>query len=239
MAAANAPQMYALLIGVDHYLPNTLPGGVSYAPLGGCVEDVGRVEEFLRTKLNVPEANIQKLTATSSPDGRNIVEPFAAWPTYDNMVAAFQRLSDNATAGDEIYIHYSGHGGRANTIYANLKGANALDEGLVPTDIGNSEARYLRDLEIAHILKGMVDKGLVVTAVFDSCHSGGMSLEAEARTPPMEMTLVQRIVAQMTSLIPCGMLLSPTDRVVCEGNVKNVHLDHDRIDLDPGPNFTT
>ena len=54
-----------------------------------------------------------------------------------------------------------------------MKGENGLDETLVPTDIGNSEARYLRDIEIAHLLKKMVDKGLIVTMILDSCHSGG------------------------------------------------------------------
>ncbi|HEY9812460.1 MAG TPA: caspase family protein, partial [Candidatus Sericytochromatia bacterium] len=70
-------------------------------------------------------------------------------------------------------IHYSGHGGRAATIYPNQKGEDGVDESLVPTDIGNSEARYLRDLELAQLLQDMVDKGLVVTVALDSCHSGG------------------------------------------------------------------
>ena len=43
----------------------------------------------------------------------------------------------------------------------------------MPTDIGNSEARYLRDVEMYYLLKAMVDKGLEVTVVLDSCHSGG------------------------------------------------------------------
>src|SRR5262249_52630834 len=34
-------------------------------------------------------------------------------------------------------------------------------------------ARYVRDVEIAKLLKEMTDKKLVVTVVFDSCHSGG------------------------------------------------------------------
>ena len=43
----------------------------------------------------------------------------------------------------------------------------------MPTDIGNSEARYLRDVEMYYLLKAMVDKGLEVMVVLDSCHSGG------------------------------------------------------------------
>ena len=72
-----------------------------------------------------------------------------------------------------MYIHYSGHGGRAVTNYPQLKGQRGIDEALVPTDIGKPTSRYLRDLELAALLQTMVDKGLVVTVVLDSCHSGG------------------------------------------------------------------
>jgi hypothetical protein len=112
------------------------------------------------------------LTATNT--GAN--EPPEArgqWPTYENMVAAFGLLTERARPGDQVYVHYSGHGGRTPTKFPDLKEASGLDESLVPTDIGNSEARYLRDLELATLLKRMVDKGLIVTLVLDSCHSGG------------------------------------------------------------------
>jgi hypothetical protein len=88
-------------------------------------------------------------------------------------VAAFKKLTPKVQPGNQVYIHYSGHGGRASTAFPERKGANGLDEALAPTDIGNSEARYLRDIELAHLLKAMVDIGLPVTIVLDSCHSGG------------------------------------------------------------------
>lgn len=102
-------------------------------------------------------------------------EPREQWPTYENMVAAVKRLTDLAQPGDYVCWYYAGHGGRAPTIYPQRKGANGLDESLVPTDIGNSTARYLRDLELVKLLDDMVAKGLVVTVVLDICHSGGMA----------------------------------------------------------------
>jgi Caspase domain len=53
-----------------------------------------------------------------------------------------------------------------------LKGEGQFDESLVPMDVGN-ESYYLRDVEMATLLKRMTNKGLIVTMVFDSCHSGG------------------------------------------------------------------
>lgn len=170
--ANSTSKFFALLIGIDDYLPNTLPGGSSYKSLQGCVRDIHHVEAFLKNNLQVPPAQIVKLTA-SNENSNQPKESLEQLPTYENIIGKFQELSELAQPQDQVYIHYSGHGGRATTIYPELKGKNGVDETLVPTDIGNSEARYIRDLELAKILQNMVDKGLVVTLVLDSCHSGG------------------------------------------------------------------
>ncbi len=164
--------LWALLIGVDTYIPHRLPNGSYYPSLNGCVRDINRVHDFLTTRLALTNEHILKLTATNTGADKPS-EPKEQWPTYENIVEKFKQVTEQAKAGDQVYIHYSGHGGRAKTIYSDLKGTDGVDETLVPTDIGNSEARYVRDVEIAHLLKAMVDKGLVVTVVFDSCHSGG------------------------------------------------------------------
>jgi Caspase domain len=177
--------IHGLLIGVDYYFPNRLPDdGSSYPSLGGCVRDINYVEDFLVKHIGIPQENITKLTASkdrtdgsgsSSSSGQGPLEPKEKWPTYENMVSAFKQVTNNANSDDQVYIHYSGHGGRAKTIYPKLKEhtGGGLDEALVPTDIGDSEKRYLRDVELAYLLKSMVDKGLIVTIVLDSCHSGG------------------------------------------------------------------
>jgi len=170
---SRTPNLYALLIGINYYLPKQLPGGGKYKSLGGCLGDITLVEEFLKTRLQVPENCIFKLT--SSRRGANKPsEPPDRLPTYENMVLAFQNLTDIAQPGDQVYIHYSGHGGRTSpTKLPKLKGPNAKDESLVPFNIGLPEARYLRDVELAYLIQRMVDKKLIVTVVLDSCHSGG------------------------------------------------------------------
>jgi hypothetical protein len=185
MNSSDTNVMRALLIGVDYYFPNTLPDiGGYYPSLGGCVRDINYVEKFLVNDLRMPPKNVIKLTSsnpgTNSSSQQRPPEPEEKWPTYENMIAAFKQIANDGNAGEQVYIHYSGHGGRAKTIYPDLKKhtGGGLDEALVPTDIGNTEARYLRDVELGYILKGMVDKGLIVTLVLDSCHSGGATRAA-------------------------------------------------------------
>lgn len=165
-------KLYALLIGIDCYFPNVLPGGNCIANLRGCVRDITKVEEFLKSKLGMQSECILKLTASNIGNTKPPESP-EQWPTYENMVAAFQKLTEIAQPGDQVYIQYSGHGSRIPTDFPELK-TNGLDESLVPTDICNSQTRYLRDLELAYLLNRMVEKGLIVTVVLDSCHSGGM-----------------------------------------------------------------
>lgn len=167
-----APAFYALLIGIDQYLPNILSDGSHYASLNGCVRDIALVGQFLKEKLKLTDDHIFTLTAPNdapaSPAQRS-----ERLPTYENITAALRSLTVVAQTGDQVYIHYSGHGGRTQTLFPQLKGKHGLDEALVPTDIGLPSGQYLRDVELAYILKAMVDKGLIVTVVLDSCHSGG------------------------------------------------------------------
>ncbi len=166
--------IYALLIGIDHYLPNNL-----YLDLHGCVRDIDLVSTYLQESLSVPTSNIYKLVAPI-PNDNSLENVRAAkpmlhqqLPTYRNIVESFQSLTEKADAGDQVYIHYSGHGGRATTVYPDVKGQGQLDESIVPTDFCAPQGRYLRDVELAMLLKQMTDRKLIVTIVLDSCHSGG------------------------------------------------------------------
>ncbi|MEG4287966.1 caspase family protein [Microcoleus sp. C2C3] len=160
------PNIYALLIGIDYYLPNRL-----YKSLKGAVRDINLVADYLLKTLNIPSEKIFKLTSPN-PEVAETIETKDPEPTYENIVAKFQAITEIAQPGEQVYIHYSGHGGRTTTIYPELKGNDQLDEGIVPIDVGNESGRYLRDVELATLLKRMTDKGLIVTLVLDSCHSG-------------------------------------------------------------------
>ena len=165
---------YALLIGVDFYFEYVLPDGIYYPSLGGCVRDIRHVEAYLTdpARLNLPREHV--LLLTSSDNGSDMpVEPPEQWPTYANIVAKLKELTTLAQKDDQVYIQYSGHGGRAATIFADLKGDDGLDECLVPLDIGDPQARYVRDVELYYLIDDLVKKGVRLTVVFDCCNSGG------------------------------------------------------------------
>jgi hypothetical protein len=165
----DASRFYALLIGINYYQPNPI-----YRSLKGAVRDINLVEAFLQHSLQVPLTNICKLVSIAPEDAAAQAAEPSQEATYENIIRAFATMTATARSGDQMYIHYAGHGGRSTTIYPHLKHGTAHDEALVPMDLGDSpEDRYIRDVEMTTLLKRMTDKGLVVTMVLDSCHSGG------------------------------------------------------------------
>lgn len=163
-------QFYALLIGIDYYEPNQY-----YRSLMGAVRDINLVDTYLKKTLNISQEQITKLISPIEEESNlqaiRGTEQEPILPTYQNIVKAFDELTQQANTGDIVYIHYSGHGGRAKTLFPEIK-PDRQDESIVPRDIGSS-GKYLRDVEIATLLKRMTDKGLIVSVIFDSCHSGG------------------------------------------------------------------
>lgn len=185
--------IYALLIGIDGYNPNRL-----YKNLKGAVRDINLVASYLLETLKIPAERVFKLTSPN-PEVAATIETKDLEPTYENIVAQFNAITKIAQPGEQVYIYYSGHGGRATTIYPELKGADQNDEGIVPMDIG-AGGRYLLDVELATLLKRMTDKGLIVTVIMDCCHSGGATRGDAAirsgdetdKTPPNKESLVAK-----------------------------------------------
>ncbi|KAL8366674.1 hypothetical protein RB595_010507 [Gaeumannomyces hyphopodioides] len=199
------PAKWAVLIGIDCYSRpgqppttrryNSASDEIPYPNLGGCVNDVLAIEHYLLNTLQVPPQNITKLLAPNPDRGAHRWPLPATWiePTYDRIVHELRKVSGDAKSGkgsgakegDLVYVHFSGHGALATTVFAHLRGckgaragmavsgtADDEDHALVPSDVLYG-GRYLRDLEIAVLMQDMVEAGLVVTVVLDCCHSGG------------------------------------------------------------------
>lgn len=156
---------YAILIGIDAY-PDK--------PLNACVQDVKEIKEYLQGQ-SIP-IDIQTFTATknTNPEFSGPVEDQMLWPTYHNVISAFEKTTALANPGDFIYIHYSGHGTRAEpdsdlTITSTGDLALVLLHGSKGDDV-----RYLWGPRMAFSLKAMVEKALVVTLVLDCCFSASV-----------------------------------------------------------------
>ena len=212
---------YALLIGIDCYLPNELPDGASYPSLRGCVRDITHVEAFLKRQFNLPSEQIYKLTASNVDGSSEPSESPEQLPTYENIVGKFKEITEKAQPQNQVYIHYSGHGGRAVTNYPQLKGTKGIDETLVPTDIGNPKARYLRDIELAALLQTMVDKGLVVTVVLDSCHSGGTTRAGDSAIRGADRETVDTTPRPTESLVASAEDLAKTWQDLAEETTRS------------------
>ena len=93
--------------------------------------------------------------------------------TAGAILAALQKnLVDDAQSGDERVFYYSGHGNVVrNEASTEL---DQLDQSLVPADNWR-DTPDIRDKEISRILWKAAKKGVHVTFVADSCHSGSIA----------------------------------------------------------------
>jgi hypothetical protein len=166
---------WALLIGIDFYFGaaerDSKTRSVKFHHLSGCVRDVEEVEKYLKG-IGVCEDNITKLTASRGESGPK--EDPTMLPTHGNIISEFNRITNNASPGDLVYIHYSGHGIRRNTLESALTegGDNFSGTALAPVDamIGGA---YLTGYHLGDMIRRMVeDKNLRVTLILDSCFSG-------------------------------------------------------------------
>lgn len=161
---------WALLIGVDfHSNPENR--------LHGCVRDVTTIQKCL--EAGSAPINTVMLTA-SNPSNINASAPIGAenlWPTYNKIIAKIDDITQKTTKGDFIYIHYSGHGTQIPSTVASDNAKSKGDFALVLVDKVH-RGGYLHGCDLAHRLSRMVEKGIRVTMVLDSCFSGNVSRQA-------------------------------------------------------------
>jgi hypothetical protein len=93
--------------------------------------------------------------------------------TADAILTALQKnLVDDAKSGDIRVFYYSGHGNHIRNLASAEQGGE--DQSIVPADNWRNTAD-VRDKEISRILWKAAVKGVKVTFIADSCHSGSLS----------------------------------------------------------------
>lgn len=95
-------------------------------------------------------------------------------------------LLDGTQSGDERVLFNSGHGAQI-PAYGSQDEVDHIDECLVPYDFDWSPERAITDKQFVKLYSQLPYKSLLV-AIFDCCHSGGMSRDGARRvrgiTPP-------------------------------------------------------
>lgn len=150
--AAQPPQSTrrAVLVGVNDYR-NPLKN------LHGPLHDVSALASVLEIRFGFSPADLKRIEDRGA--------------TRDRILDALQTLMRTSLPGDIAFFYYSGHG----SYVANESSPeeDKTDETIVPHPY---PARSdIRDKEIGTILEQAARRGVRVTAVFDSCHSGSIA----------------------------------------------------------------
>ncbi|KAI5811789.1 caspase domain-containing protein [Peziza echinospora] len=183
---STAPDTHAVIIGLDFYPNSSSDGRLS---LHGCVNDARKFEARMKdylTRRGVAEADFHKyLTVlTSTPKAPATYRPYISaeqaaeepLATAENIIQAILNASVKAKKDDIVFISYSGHGGRQPTVVKDWPGKTSeLDETLCPWDVekAGDSGLSIRDFVLNYLFKLFVDKGVKLTVLLDSCHSGG------------------------------------------------------------------
>lgn len=189
----------ALLIGINLYQPagtqaqhpQGCVGGRCELPefknLDGSLNDVAAMRDLLASpKFGFDPKNITVLTNPELPATQ---VPYATLPAsqtdHDGLLAAMQKyLVDLPHPGDTVVFYYAGHGSlrvnsRGDKLAMMVDGKPShADSTLVPSDAWTG-AYDIRDREMTAIFNQALDRGIHLTVLLDSCHSGSFTRGVE------------------------------------------------------------
>jgi hypothetical protein len=172
--------------------------GINYVgqqgQLSGCHNDVNNIKKYLIDHEGFHEKDMLILM----DDGRH------HQPTRANIMNALDRVTQYSKAGDVVFIHYSGHGGRVRDTSGDE--ADGYDETLIPVDFKRA-GQIVDDDLYKHLVKRM-PADVNVTVLMDCCHSGtALDLPYEINATQSKMSLNQSF--------NMGLLDDPAAMVCC------------------------
>jgi len=230
---AGAQTQRALLIGINSYQPAGTtaehPAGCIYGRcelgafqnLDGSVNDAEAMADLLTSpKFGFPAGQVVLLTNPAPPHPRPGVTVLpAGQTTRDGLLAAMQKyLVDLPQKGDTVVFYDASHGslrvnskGSKLTVLVNGQYVHA-DSTLVPSDAYKG-GFDIRDREMTRIFNAALDKGVHLTVIFDSCHSGGISRGIGPVYRERALAFDPRDIAEAPDTLANGQPLpAPTER---------------------------
>lgn len=133
----------AILIGINYV--------GQQGQLSGCHNDVKNIKRYLIEKEGFQEKDMLILM----DDGQH------HQPTRRNIIDAFTRITQYSKAGDVVFVHYSGHGGRV--VDRDGDEDDGYDETLIPVDF--KSAGQIVDDEVFRVLVAQMPKDVHVTVL--------------------------------------------------------------------------
>jgi hypothetical protein len=153
----------ALIIGINEYKPSlnemAADSRRSWTNLDGCVNDANAMRDLVVSKYAFKTEHITTL--------------FNSDASRERIIAALEKLVTNAKKGDVVFIYYAGHGSQVKNSLSIE--ADKKDETIVPADAWKKGVSDIRDKELAKYFNLLLDKGVLLTVIMDSCHSGSGS----------------------------------------------------------------
>ena len=143
----------ALLIGINYT-------GTSNK-LNGCINDITNMKALLLKEYpSLKEENIKILKDDELDNNKK--------PNRDNILDAIKWLVTGLQSGENVYFHYSGHGGLVNDKSSDEQ--TGKDSCIYP--INNGKIEVIIDDELRSNLANKIPSGCKCFAVLDACHSG-------------------------------------------------------------------
>lgn len=135
-----------LLIGINYTGTNS--------ELNGCINDVNNMRKYLEKHYHIDQLKIMTDNSKSK-----------LYPSKKNIIRQLKWLSKNAQDGDNLFLHYSGHG--TQTIDYSGSEEDGKDECICPID-GN----IIKDDDLRKYLVNPLFNNVKLVCIFDCCHSG-------------------------------------------------------------------
>lgn len=171
------------MVGINTYVRPTagnIPTGRRFSNLTGAVNDAREFAALLQSN-QFDRENI-KLLLERDATARNILDRFG------------RHLIDASTCrGDISVFYYSGHGSEIRNVARPANSVDAFDQTLVPYDAPDG-APDIRDKELVRLYAAAARKGITLTVIADSCHSGGLSRGAATFARPKDLAPDGRVV---------------------------------------------
>jgi len=168
---AGPHEQRALIIGINKYLPppnQTVSGYRSdFQNLNGCVNDAKEMTQLI--------------TSTYHFNAKNVMSLYDEKATRENILDSMDALLAESKSGDIAFIYYAGHGSEVKNSLSTEPGH--LDQSMVPSNTWQKGVEDIRDKELSKIFNAFTDKGVILTVIFDCCHSGNMSRGAITDQP--------------------------------------------------------